>query len=74
VALDRHLVRLEGHRAQGRPVISAASRGSMNLSMTSSRSGQSRSAASAYRESVASTAGPLASSSSAAFELARPVR
>jgi len=59
---------------RARRVISAASRGSMNRSMTSSRSGQSRWAARAYRESVASTARPLASSSSAAFELARPVR
>jgi hypothetical protein len=57
-----------------RRVISAASRGAMNRSTTSSVSAQSRWAASAYRESVASTAGPLASRSSAAFELAKPVR
>ena len=42
--------------------------------MTSSVSGQSRCAASAYRESVASTAVPSAGSSTAALELARPVR
>ena len=59
---------------KARLVISAASLGSMNRSMISSRSGQSRSAASVYRESVASTAVPSAGSSSAALELARPVR
>ena len=59
---------------QARLVISAASRGSMNRSVISSRSGQSRWAASVYRESVASTAVPSAASSSAALELARPVR
>jgi hypothetical protein len=59
---------------KARLVISAASLGSMNRSVISSRSGQSRCAASAYRESVASTAVPLAASSNAALELARPVR
>ena len=59
---------------QPRLVISAASRGSMKRSVRSSMSGQSRRAASAYRESVASTACPAAGTSSAAFELARPVR
>jgi hypothetical protein len=53
---------------------SVASLPSMKRSQISSRSGASRSAASAYLESVASRPSPSAGSSSAAFELARPVR
>ena len=52
-----------------------ASAGSMNRSMSSSRPATSRRAAPSYREAVASTAAsPVAGSSSAALELARPVR
>ena len=57
-----------------RLVISPVSSCSMNRPTTRSRSGQSRWAASSYRESVASTRRPSAGSSSAAFELASPVR
>ena len=46
----------------------------MYRSITSSRSGLSRSAVPAYLESVASTPGASAGSNTAALELTRPVR
>ena len=57
-----------------RRAASVTSLPSMNRSISSSRSGASRWAASAYLESVASSPAPSAGSSSAAFVLARPVR
>src|SRR5215468_7154460 len=61
-------------RPSPRATASSASAVSTGRTTSSSRSGQSRSAASAYLESVASTGGPSAGSSNAALELARPVR
>ena len=72
--LHGHHLGLERQRAQAAGGGQAGQRGLDEALGDQFQSGQSRRAASSYRESVASTPGPAAGSSSAALELARPVR